>query len=64
MDHDERVRQEFTRQSGHFASAAKIADARLRASMRWSPDCRCTISRIRYGRSRKWRACYGQVVAL
>ncbi|HTW72289.1 MAG TPA: hypothetical protein VME47_20570 [Acetobacteraceae bacterium] len=27
MDHDERVRQEFTRQSGHFASAAKIPDA-------------------------------------
>jgi len=29
MDHDERVRQEFGRQSGHFAGAAKIADARL-----------------------------------
>lgn len=29
MDHDERVRQEFTRQSGHFASAAKIADVQL-----------------------------------
>lgn len=29
MDHDERVRQEFTRQSGHFASAARIADAQL-----------------------------------
>jgi ubiquinone/menaquinone biosynthesis C-methylase UbiE len=29
MDHDERVRQEFTRQAAHFASAAKIADVRL-----------------------------------
>jgi ubiquinone/menaquinone biosynthesis C-methylase UbiE len=29
MDHDERVRQEFTRQSDHFASAAKIADSQL-----------------------------------
>ena len=29
MDHDDRVREEFTRQSGHFASAAKIADAQL-----------------------------------
>jgi hypothetical protein len=29
MDHDERVRQEFTRQSDHFASVAKIADSQL-----------------------------------
>ena len=29
MDHDERIRQEFTRQADHFASAAKISDAQL-----------------------------------
>jgi ubiquinone/menaquinone biosynthesis C-methylase UbiE len=29
MDHDQRVQQEFTRQSAHFASAAKIADGQL-----------------------------------
>lgn len=29
MEHNERVRQEFTRQAAHFASAAKIADAGL-----------------------------------